>query len=209
MGHQVNPPAPITALADMVNGIINGSTAIFEMGRTGAVMERLVIEKFANLLGLADTTGGFLTNGGTLANLTALLAARTAKWPSGDAWSGGNQAFRPCVLVNEQAHYCIDRAVKIMGWGEAGIINAWIGFIFGMAGWGFILYEIFMGEAGSVSGGVSAHVKSAFDTMRFIVTVGWSIYPLGYFFGYLLGSVDDKALNLVYNLADFINKIAF
>jgi len=93
--------------------------------------------------------------------------------------------------------------------GEAGIINAWIGFIFGMAGWGFILYEIFMGEAGSVSGGVSAHVKSAFDTMRFIVTVGWSIYPLGYFFGYLLGSVDDKALNLVYNLADFINKIAF
>ncbi|MFT4751687.1 MAG: L-2,4-diaminobutyrate decarboxylase [Neolewinella sp.] len=123
MGHQVNPPAPITALADMVNGIINGSTAIFEMGRTGAVMERLVIEKFANLLGLADTTGGFLTNGGTLANLTALLAARTAKWPSGDAWSGGNQAFRPCVLVNEQAHYCIDRAVKIMGWGEAGIIN--------------------------------------------------------------------------------------
>lgn len=123
MGHQVNPPAPLTALSDMVNGIINGSTAIFEMGRTGAVMERLVIEKFADLLGLADTAGGFLTNGGTLANLTALLAARAAKWPSGDAWSGGNQAFRPCIFVNEQAHYCIDRAVKIMGWGEAGIIN--------------------------------------------------------------------------------------
>merc|ERR1719384_2200402 len=45
--------------------------------------------------------------------------------------------------------------------------------------------------------------------MRFIVTVGWSIYPLGYFFGYLMGGVDDNSLNLVYNLADFINKIAF
>jgi len=93
--------------------------------------------------------------------------------------------------------------------GESGFINAWIGFILGMAGWAFILYEIFFGEAGSMSGSVSAHVKSAFDTMRFIVTVGWSIYPLGYFFGYLMGGVDDKSLNLVYNLADFVNKIAF
>ncbi len=123
MGHQVNPPAPITALADMVNGIINGSTAIFEMGSTGAVMERLVIEKFVKLLGLASTAGGFLTNGGTLANLTALLAARAAKWPESDIWSKGNENIRPCVLVNEEAHYCIDRAVRIMGWGDAGIIN--------------------------------------------------------------------------------------
>merc|ERR1712178_491835 len=31
----------------------------------------------------------------------------------------------------------------------------------------------------------------------------------GYFFGYLQGQVDDSTLNLVYNLADFVNKIAF
>jgi hypothetical protein len=68
-----------------------------------------------------------------------------------------------------------------------------------------------MGEAGSVAGGgaVNRHVRSSFATMRLIVTAGWSIYPLGYFFGYLMGSVDDDALNLVYNLADFVNKIAF
>merc|ERR1712176_1416847 len=96
--------------------------------------------------------------------------------------------------------------------GEAGFQNAWAGFIVGMAGWAFILYEIFLGEAGSVAATgdkVSEHVKTSFGTMRFIVTVGWSIYPLGYFFGYLLGGVDDDSLNLVYNLADFINKIAF
>jgi bacteriorhodopsin len=96
--------------------------------------------------------------------------------------------------------------------GESGMINAWVGFACGMAGWGFILFEIFMGEAGSVAASgekVSEYVKASFNTMRFIVTVGWSIYPLGYFFGYLLGSVNDSALNLVYNLADFVNKIAF
>merc|ERR1712051_575555 len=96
--------------------------------------------------------------------------------------------------------------------GEAHFVNAWVGFMVGMAGWFFILYEIFLGEAGSVAASgdkVNVHVKSSFNTMRFIVTVGWSIYPLGYFFGYLLGSVNDSALNLVYNLADFVNKIGF
>merc|ERR1711920_947116 len=84
--------------------------------------------------------------------------------------------------------------------GEAGFVNAWLGFIVGLAGWGFILFEIFMGEAGNVAASgdkVNEFVKSSFGTMRFIVTVGWSIYPLGYFFGYLLGSVNDSALNLV------------
>jgi bacteriorhodopsin len=96
--------------------------------------------------------------------------------------------------------------------GEAGFVNAWFGFLVGMAGWIFILFEIFMGEAGSVATNgdkVNVHVQTSFKTMRFIVTVGWSIYPLGYFFGYLMGSVDDSSLNLVYNLADFVNKIAF
>ena len=45
--------------------------------------------------------------------------------------------------------------------------------------------------------------------MRLIVTAGWSIYPAGYFFGYLMGGVNDCSLNLIYNLADFVNKIAF
>merc|ERR1719356_467076 len=35
--------------------------------------------------------------------------------------------------------------------GEALVINPWVGFIVGMAGWLFILFEIFMGEAGNVA----------------------------------------------------------
>jgi bacteriorhodopsin len=94
--------------------------------------------------------------------------------------------------------------------GEAGLMNAWVGFIIGMAGWGFILFEISAGDNVMENlKSASEAVQSSFNTMRFIVTVGWSIYPLGYFFGFLCGSVDDSTLNLVYNLADFINKIAF
>ncbi len=94
--------------------------------------------------------------------------------------------------------------------GEAGYINATLGFIIGMAGWVYILYEVFSGEAGKAAAksGNKALV-TAFSAMRMIVTVGWAIYPLGYVFGYLTGGVDANSLNVVYNLADFINKIAF
>jgi len=94
--------------------------------------------------------------------------------------------------------------------GEAGACNKWLGFIIGMAGWFFILFEIFFGEAGNASGTVDSHVKTSFGTMRFIVTVGWAIYPAGYFFGYLIFQGEhDSILNIIYNLADFVNKIAF
>jgi len=94
--------------------------------------------------------------------------------------------------------------------GEAGMANATICFIIGMAGWGYILYEIFFGEAGKVSAASApASVQSAFSTLRLIVTVGWAIYPLGYFFGYLNGAADAVTLNVIYNIADVVNKIAF
>merc|ERR1719263_903787 len=95
--------------------------------------------------------------------------------------------------------------------GESGNCNAYIGFVGGMLGWAFILNEIFLGEAGGAAKGetIGEATANAFNSMRFIVTIGWSIYPLGYFFGYLCGAVSPHDVNLIYNLADFVNKIAF
>lgn len=97
--------------------------------------------------------------------------------------------------------------------GEAGYVNTWIAFIVGMAGWAYILYEIFAGEASKINAQQAPPaVQSAFNAMRLIVTFGWAIYPVGYFFGYLTGSTpanSANALNIIYNLADVLNKIAF
>ena len=94
--------------------------------------------------------------------------------------------------------------------GEAGYINALLGFIIGMAGWFYILYEVFSGEAGKLAAkSGNKTLATAFSAMRMIVTIGWAIYPLGYVFGYLTGGVDANSLNVIYNAADFLNKIAF
>merc|ERR1711964_532860 len=93
--------------------------------------------------------------------------------------------------------------------GEIGVLPAWPAFAGGLAGWFFILAEVFVGEAGGMAKDCSPAVATSLTNMRIIVSLGWSIYPAGYLFGYLLGSVSDTALNVIYNIADFVNKIAF
>ena len=94
--------------------------------------------------------------------------------------------------------------------GEAGHINSMLGFVIWMAGWVYILYEIFSGEAGKTAAkSGNKTFATAFSTLRMIITVGWCIYPLGYIFGFLTAGVDANSLNVIFNLADFINKIAF
>ena len=93
--------------------------------------------------------------------------------------------------------------------GEVGSINVWVGFVIGMLGWLYIIYEIFAGEASQInaSKGTAASQK-AFNALRLIVTIGWAIYPIGYVLGYT-GGGSAEGLNIIYNLADFVNKIAF
>jgi len=94
--------------------------------------------------------------------------------------------------------------------GESGLFDATLGFAVGMAAWIYIIYEVFSGEASKLS--ASSGNKGgqfAFNTLRLILTAGWAIYPIGYFFGYLGGGTDVNTVNIIYNIADLVNKTAF
>ena len=94
--------------------------------------------------------------------------------------------------------------------GEAEIWPKMLGFVIWIAGWIYVLYEIFSGEAGrSAAKSGNKSFATAFSALRMIVTIGWAVYPLGYVFGTVTGGVDANSLNVIYNLADLINKIAF
>jgi bacteriorhodopsin len=93
--------------------------------------------------------------------------------------------------------------------GETSGAGVGLWFWIGMVAWIYIIWEIFKGEASQISASKgTAASKKAFNALRWIVTIGWAIYPIGYFMGYG-GHTDEATLNLVYNLADFVNKIAF
>jgi bacteriorhodopsin len=93
--------------------------------------------------------------------------------------------------------------------GEIDVMSVWPAFAIGMAGWLYIIYEIFVGEASQVNAASGSEAsQTAFNALRLIVTIGWAIYPIGYILG-VGDSGSAEMLNLVYNLADFVNKIAF
>ena len=89
-------------------------------------------------------------------------------------------------------------------------LSAEIWWVIGMAGWGYILYELWSGDVKEASETGSPSVQYAFNSMRLIVTVGWAIYPLGYLMG--AGTIDGMGtddMNILYNIADLVNKGAF
>ena len=121
LGHQVAPPMPLASLAALLGASLNNGMAVYEMGMAPAAMERIVTDWLCRKAGFGPGARGFLTSGGTLANLTGLLAARRARG-KGDVWNKGYSG-RQAILVSEAAHYCVDRAARIMGMGEAGVLK--------------------------------------------------------------------------------------
>ena len=122
IGHQVTAPLPLAALMDMVGVFLNNGSAIYEMGPVNVAMEKRVIQWLAKQIGYNDESDGIFTSGGTLGNLTALLAARQAK-AGYNIWKQGVQEpDRMAIMVSAQAHYSVQRAVSIMGLGADAVV---------------------------------------------------------------------------------------
>ncbi len=123
MGHQVSAPAPISGIAEMLNGCLNNGSAIYEMGPVSTAMERVVIKWLVKEIGMGAGSGGIMTDGGSLGNMTALLAAGQ-NISTYNYWKEGlREDFKPAVLISNEAHYSLARAVQILGWGEDAIIK--------------------------------------------------------------------------------------
>lgn len=120
MGHQISVPLPVTGLAGFFSSVLNSGMGVYEMGVAGTAIEKVLAKLFAQKIGFGSNADGFFTSGGTLANLTALLAARGSKT---SVWKEGMLGQQFAVMVCCESHYCVERALRIMGWGEAGIVS--------------------------------------------------------------------------------------
>ena len=98
-----------SALGDMLAAASNKYSG-FAPAAPGAVrIENACAAWLASVIGYPAESEGTLTSGGSLANLTALVAAREAR----DAEGGG------AVYLTRFAHHCVDKALHIAGRGRS------------------------------------------------------------------------------------------
>jgi glutamate/tyrosine decarboxylase-like PLP-dependent enzyme len=94
-----------SAIGDFLAAASN-KYAGFAPAAPGAVrLENATTAWLARAIGFPDTAAGTLTSGGSMANLTAIVAAREAR----DEEGGG------AVYTSRFAHHCIDKALRIAG----------------------------------------------------------------------------------------------
>ena len=87
--------------------------------------------------------------------------------------------------------------------GETKTIDRNIGFILGSIFWLIIVYEIYYGKlAQKKNENQDEKINFIYNNLKYIITFGWLIYPIGYL-------LNNNNMIIVYNLADFINKILF
>jgi L-2,4-diaminobutyrate decarboxylase len=120
MAHQISPPDVGGALADIVHAVADQPMSIYEMGSGAASVELAVVDWMVEKVGWSvPESGGVLTHGGSLANMTALLAARAHAAP--DAWKHGVDGSL-AILAPPSAHYSVARAAGMMGLGEDAVV---------------------------------------------------------------------------------------
>lgn len=129
MAHQVAVPHPSGALGSLIDGLCNNAMAIYEMGPAATATEFEVLRWMLEKVGFTPPPrppaapvgpcgGGVLVHGGSLANLTALAAARSRADPR--AWDDGPQGDL-VVIAPPEAHYSIARAVGVLGLGQRAL----------------------------------------------------------------------------------------
>lgn len=124
MGRQFSGPLPVSAVMDLASAILTQPASFYEASPLPSVAERIMGEELNHYLGLpVDRFTMVTTSGGSLANLTALLAARGQRYP--DIWSDGLVGLdrRPAIAVGEDSHYSIQRAAGLLGLGEAQVVR--------------------------------------------------------------------------------------
>jgi len=125
MGHQDSVPLPVSAAAELLVALINNDPSVYETAPRHVAIEQRVLRWLADEMGQGPEASGVLTSGGSLGNLTALLAARQAQAAQAgfDSWTAGHGGGPSlCLLASAEIHYCVSRAVQIMGWGEEGVV---------------------------------------------------------------------------------------
>ncbi len=126
-GFVIGGAVPAALAADWLTSTWDQNAGIYPIGPSASVVEQVTREWLVELLGLpGEASVGFVT-GTQLAHVTGLAAARwhvldAVGWDVGREGLAGSPPIR--VLVGEQRHVTVDRALRLLGLGAPTVVAA-------------------------------------------------------------------------------------
>ncbi len=98
-----------SALGDFIADVMNRVTCFYALSPGAVCLENMIIRWLSQLIRFPKSAAGNLTSDGSMANLTAMIAARDAhhilQYP----------AEKVVIYLSEQTHHCVEKALHLMG----------------------------------------------------------------------------------------------
>lgn len=101
-----------SAVGDFLAAVTNRYAGVYASSPGAVVLETRLINWLSDMIGYGEDSGGYLSSGGSHANLTAMVTARDHAGLKGANYS------KAVVYLTRQTHHCVDRALNIAGMRE-------------------------------------------------------------------------------------------
>lgn len=113
-GYVQSPGTAVAAFADLLASALNANLTAWRSAPAAVELERVTLEWVKQILGLESQSGGLFVSGGSMANLAALAAARTAKVAPHDF-------PRARIYASAETHHSIVKAAALLGLGRESV----------------------------------------------------------------------------------------
>ncbi len=107
-----------SSLGDFLADVTNRYSGVSFASPGGAKMEQQLVKWMTELIGFPAGSGGDLTSGGSIANLTAIVTARETMGIR------ARDVEKSCVYMTADTHHCVEKSLRAAGLGEC--IKHWV-----------------------------------------------------------------------------------
>ena len=121
-GYVSAPGTAVASVADLLASALNPNLPAWRSAPAPVELERLTIDWIKEALGCEPSADGLLMSGGSMANFTALAAARYRHCGEAVAADGAAAHHRPLrIYASTQAHHSTHKAAALLGIGRANV----------------------------------------------------------------------------------------
>ena len=121
-GYVQSPGVVVASFADLLASMLNANLTVWRSAPGPVEIERLAVEWIRQMVGAPPGGDGIFVSGGSMANFSALAAARRMKAPIDLAREGAHALPRAMRLyVSPETHHSVAKAATLLGIGSAHV----------------------------------------------------------------------------------------